>query len=67
MWENQAQAAVEDEKDAIRRKKNGLPPRAFLLTNGSSSDVKPELSRQYYLAKALENKAPKALKDKTSE
>lgn len=45
-----AQAAVEDEKDAIRRKKNGLPPRAFLLTNGSSSDVKPELSRQYYLA-----------------
>eukprot|EP00435_Cladocopium_sp_Y103_P045217 s423_g12.t3 len=60
-----AQAALEDEKDAVRRQKSGLPQRAFLLTSASASEMKPDMTRAFYQAKALQDKAKtKALEDK---
>ncbi|CAJ1330806.1 unnamed protein product [Effrenium voratum] len=50
-----AHAALEEEKDTVRRALAGHGQRAMLLGVSSASDAKPEMMRSFYRAKALGN------------
>ena len=51
-----AYAALEDQKDAVRRSQKGLAQRGFLLNRSSASDMKPDKGRSFYeSAKALQD------------